>query len=111
VKAGFKGSTLSTGDGVATFGKEKAGVEASADWVTGFVAGVGIVTDVPKPGNAVVAPPNGGLGGAGTAPSFFSPDEGVRLNGSGLLLNGCVDNVGWVCGGPKRNGAGAGGLD
>jgi hypothetical protein len=119
VKAGFKDSMFSAGGGVATFGKEEAGIVTSADWATGFVTGVGIDTDVPNPGNAVVAPPNRGLGGARIVPSFFSPncaaDEGVRLNGSGLLLNGCVDNVdvGWVCvckGGPKRNGVGAGGL-
>jgi hypothetical protein len=58
VKAGFKGSALSAGAGVTTFGKEKAGVAASSDWETDFVPGVGFDTDAPNPGNAVVAPPN-----------------------------------------------------
>jgi hypothetical protein len=80
---------LSAGEGVATFGREKADVAVSAGWATGFVAGV---AGAPNPGNAVVAPPNKGLGRAGIAPSGFSPncgvDEGVRLNGSGMLPDG-----------------------
>ena len=57
MKGAFKGSMRSAGGGVATFGKEKEDVAVSADWATGFVAGV-----APNPGNAVVAPPNKGLG-------------------------------------------------
>lgn len=69
-------------------------------------------TGVPKPGNDEVAPPNKGLGGATPASSFFpdgcSADEGVRLNGSEVVVVGCVDdvNLGRVAGvGPKLNGA------
>lgn len=65
-------------------------------------------TGVPKPGNDEVAPPNKRLGKATPASSFFdgSADEGVRLNGSEVVV-GCIDdvNVGRVGGvGPKLNG-------
>ena len=66
-------------------------------------------TDVPKPGNDEVAPPNKGFGGATPTSSFFSDgcsaDEGVRLNGSEVVVVGCVDDgsVGVV--GPKLKGA------
>jgi hypothetical protein len=49
-------------------------------------------TGVPKPGNDEVAPPNKGLGGATPTSSFFSDgrsaDEGVRLNGSEVVMVG-----------------------
>lgn len=62
-------------------------------------------TGVPKPGNDEVAPPNKGLGRATLTSSFFSDgcsaDEGVRLNGSEVVV--VVGRVGEV--GPKLNGA------
>ena len=107
-KPGFNGPTLSTATGFVTFEKEKGAVEGSA----GFVLGADADTGVPKPGNADVAPTNKGLGGATPASSFFSDgccaDEGVRLNGSAVVVVGCVDdgNVGGAGGvGPKLNGA------
>lgn len=73
--------------------------------------GVDADTGVPNPGNDDVAPPNKGLGG-GTPASFFFSDgcsaEGVRLNGSEVVVVGWVDdvNVGRFGGvGPKLNGA------
>lgn len=73
--------------------------------------GVDAETGVPKPGNDEVAPPNKGLGGATPASSLFSdgcPVEGVRLNGSEVVVVGWaddvnVDKVGGV--GTKLNGA------
>jgi hypothetical protein len=67
-------------------------------------------TGTPKPGNEVVAPPKTDLGGATLASSFFSDscaaDDGVRLNGSELVEDGCDVNVGRIGGvGPKLNGA------
>jgi len=74
------------------------------------VPGTDADTGVPKPGNDEVAPPNKGLGGAILASSFFSDgfsaDKGVRLNGSEVVVVGCVDdvNVARVGGvGPKLN--------
>ena len=70
--------------------------------------GPGADTGIPKPGNEVLAPPNRGLGRATPASTFFSDscavDEGVRLNGSELVEDGCEDdvNVGGVE--PKLNG-------
>jgi hypothetical protein len=76
------------------------------------VLGADADTGVPKPGNDEVAPPNKGLSGATPASSFFSDgcsaDEEVRLNGSEVVVVGCVDdvNVGRVGGvGQKLNGA------
>lgn len=100
-KPGFSGSILSAAAAFGTFGKEKGAVDPSADLVAGFALGADDDTGVPKPGNEEVAPPNKGLGGATPASPFFSDDcsadEGVRLNGSEVVV-GCVDNVnvGWV---------------
>jgi hypothetical protein len=76
------------------------------------VLGADADTGVPKPGKDEVAPLNKGLGGATPATSFFSDgcstDEGARLNGSEVVVVGCVDdvNVGRVDGvGPNLNGA------
>jgi hypothetical protein len=76
------------------------------------VPGTDTDTGVPKPGNDEVAPPNKVLSGTTLASSFFSggfsADKGVRLNGSEVVVVGCVDDVnvarvGRV--GPKLNGA------
>jgi len=85
-KPGFKGSILSAGANVATFGNEK-GV------VVDFVLDSGADTDVPNPGNDAVVPPNRGLGRATPALSFAGScgaAEGVRLNGSELLVVDCL---------------------
>lgn len=106
-KPGFDGPTLSVVAGFVAFGKEKRAVEASTDRVAGFVLGANVDTGVPKPGNDEVAPPNKGLGRATPASPFLSDgcsaDEGVRLNGSEVVVD-CLDdvNVGRV--GPKLNG-------
>jgi hypothetical protein len=61
------------------------------------VLGAAADAGVPKPGNDVVASRNKGLGGATAVSSFFpdgrSADEGVRLNESELVVEGCGDNV------------------
>lgn len=73
--------------------------------------GANVETGVPKPGNDEVAPPNKGLGRATPTSPFLSDgcsaDEGVRLNGSEVVVVDCLDDVnvgriGWV--GPKLNG-------
>jgi hypothetical protein len=113
-KPGFEGSTLFSGANVAAFGSEEA-VVVSTDWVVNFVLGSGAGADVPNPGKDVDAPPNRGLRGARPVSSFFGScgaDEGVRLNGSGLPVDGSLNddgNAGWKDGaGPKLNGAGGG---
>jgi len=116
-KPGFKGSTLSVGANVATFGNEKEVVVVSADWVVDFVLDSGADTDVPNPGNDAVVPPNRGLGGGTPALSFAGScraAEGVRLNGSELLGDDClvVDvDVSWIDGVESNlNGVGTGGF-
>jgi len=116
-KPGFKGSTLSAGANVAIFGNENEAVAVPADWAVAFVLGPAADTDVPNPGNDAVAPPNRGLGRAAPASSFFGccgADEGVRLNGSELPVDGCLDddvNVGWIdVLWPKLNRVGGGGF-
>jgi hypothetical protein len=74
------------------------------------VLGPGADTGIPKPGNEVVAPPKRDLGGTTPASFFFSDsctaDDGVRLNGSELVEDGCEEDDGRVGGvGPKLNGA------
>lgn len=84
-KPGFKGSTLSVGANVATFENEKGGI--------GFVLDSGTDTDVPKPGNGADGSPNRRLGRATSALSFAGScgaAEGVRLNGSELLVDDCL---------------------
>ena len=71
-------------------GKEKAWVFTSVDWVCGFALDTGAVGgEVPNPLNELIVPPKSGFCGAGLA-SFFSlgcdVEEGVRLNGSELVL-------------------------
>lgn len=114
-KPGFEESTLSEGADVATFVNEA--VVVSVDWVVGFVLCPGAGAEVPNPGNDTVAPPNRGLGRARSALSFLcgcGADEGMTLNGSGLLVDGSFEddvNVGWIDGAtPKLNGTGRGGF-
>jgi len=112
-KPGFEESTLSDGADVATF--VNGAVVVSVDWVVDFVLCSGADAEVPNPGNDTVAPPNRGLGRARSALSFFcgcGADEGMRLNGSELLVDGSFEddvNVGWIDGArPKLNGTGRG---
>ncbi len=95
-RAGFRSCSASAGVGVFAWGKEKTGVVTSVDWVSGFVLGTGAGDEVPNPLNEAIEPLKRGFCGAGLA-SFFSPscdvEEGVRLNGSELLLIDCVDEV------------------
>jgi hypothetical protein len=89
----FNGSALPTAAEVATFGKAKGVVTASADWIAGFMLGPGADTGAPNPGKEVVAPPNRGLGGVAPTSALFSDnctaEEGVRLNESELVEDGC----------------------
>jgi len=105
------------GANVATLGKEKGVVEVCADWVVDFVLDSGADTDVPNPGNDAVVPPNRGLGTATPASSFAGSGgaaEGVRLNGSELLVDDrlVVDvDVSWIDGFESNlNGVGRGGF-
>jgi hypothetical protein len=91
-KPGFKGSILSVGANIATFENGKGGM--------GFELDSGTDTDVPKPGNGAARSPNRRLGRATSALSFAGScgvAEGVRLNGSELLVDDCLV-VDWVDG-------------
>jgi hypothetical protein len=97
-RAGFRACSASAGAGVVALGNEKAWVVTPVDCVSGFGLGTGTAGDEdPNPRNEFIAPPKSGFCGAGLA-SFFSVgcdvEEGVRLNGSELVLLDCVDEVG-----------------
>ena len=68
----------------------------TVDWTSGSVLGTGAGDEVPNPLNEAIVPPKSGFCGPGLA-SFISlsrdVEEGVRLNGSELLLIDWVDEV------------------